>query len=187
MAKIGLTSFRYAKLTEGADGTPTYDGAKTPAKAISCNVSITNNSAVLHADDAVCESDYSFASGTVTIGIDHEDQTMIGELLGHTVADGVMTRSGTDTAPYVGFGRVVTKMVGGVYKYKAEFLYKVKFSEPSQENTTKGENLEFSTTEMEGAIATLANGEWSCTKTFDTKDAAVAYIEGLLAAPSVGG
>lgn len=187
MAKIGLNSFRYGILTEGVDGTPSYGGAKTPAKAISCNVSITNNSAVLYADDAVAESDYSFQSGTVTMGIDNEDQTTMSDLLGHSVADGVMTRSATDTAPYVGFGRVIVLMVGGSYKYKVEFLYKVKFSEPSQENNTKGENLEFATTEVEGAVMALANGKWSVTKTFDTKDAAVAYLEGLLAAPSVGG
>ena len=40
MAKIGLNNFRYGILTEAQDGTPSYDGALTPAKAISCNVSI---------------------------------------------------------------------------------------------------------------------------------------------------
>ncbi len=182
MAKIGLNSFRYGILTEAADGTPSYDSAHTPAKAISCNVSITNNSAVLYADDAVAESDYSFQSGTVTMGIDNEDATTMADLLGHTVgSDGEMTRAADDTAPYVGFGRVITLMVNGVYKYKVEFLYKVKFSEPSQENTTKGENLEFATTEVEGAVMALGNGKWSITKTFDTKAAAVTYLEGLLA------
>lgn len=182
MAKIGLTSFRYGVLTEAADGTPSYDGAHTPAKAISCNVSITNNSAVLYADDAVAESDYSFQSGTVTMGIDNEDVDTMAAILGHTVNEGEMVRSATDTAPYVGFGRVITLMVGGAYKYKVEFLYKVKFSEPSQENNTKGENLEFATTEIEGAVMALGNGKWSITKTFDTKAAAVTYLEGLLTA-----
>jgi len=35
MAKIGLNSFRYSVLTEATDGTPSYDGANTPAKAVS--------------------------------------------------------------------------------------------------------------------------------------------------------
>lgn len=180
MAKIGLTNFRYAKLTEAADGTPSYDGAKTPAKAVSCSVSVDNNDAKLFADDTIAESDTSFAGGTVTMGIDEDDLDTMAALLGHTITDGEMVRSTNDTAPYVGLGRVVTKMVNGAYVYKVELIYKVKFSEPSQENTTKGESVEFGTTEIEGTISALANGEWSVAKQFDSKAAAVTYLEGLL-------
>lgn len=190
MANIGLNNFRYSKLTE-ADGEATYAGPKTPAKAISCSVSISTSSATLYADDALAESDTSFQSGTVTIGIDEDDVETLAELLGHTTTgtDGEkeMVRKATDQAPYVGFGRVVTKMVKGVYKYKVEFLCKVKFSEPSQENNTKGESLEFATTELEGQIATLEDGTWSKAKTFDTKDEAIEYLESLLAAPTRSG
>lgn len=184
MAKIGLNNFRYSVLTEAADGTPTYAGAVKPAKAISCNVSVSNNEAKLYADDMLAESDTSFAGGTATIGIDDEDTETMAAILGHTVEDGEMVRNANDTAPYVGFGRVVVKMVNNVRKYKVEFLYKVKFAEPSQEDTTKGENIEFSTSELEGTVAALANGKWSITKTFDTQAAAITYLEGLLAAPA---
>ena len=180
MAKIGLTNFRYATLTEAADGTPTYGGAKTPAKAVSCSVSVENNDAKLFADDTLAESDTSFSSGTVTMGIDEDDLTTMAALLGHTITEGEMVRKSTDTAPYVGLGRVVTKMVNGSYKYKVEILYKVKFSEPSQENTTKGESIEFGTTEIEGTISALANNEWSVAKQFDSKAAAVTYLETTL-------
>lgn len=182
MAKIGLNNFRYSKLTEAEDGTPSYDGAKKPAKAVSCSVDITNNSAMLFADDGVAESDTSFQSGTVTMGIDDEDTQTMADLLGHEFDSetGEMTRNAMDTAPYVGLGRVVVKMVGGKYKYKVEFLYKCKFSEPSQEDNTKGESLEFATSELEGTVAQLANGDWSKTKTFDTQAEAITYLEGLM-------
>lgn len=182
MAKIGLNNFRYSKLTEAEDGTPSYAGAKKPAKAVSCSVDISTNSASLYADDALAESDTSFQSGTVTMGIDDEDMQTMADLLGHTIKeDGQMTRNANDTAPYVGLGRVVVKMVGGVYKYKVEFLYKVKFSEPSQEDNTKGESMEFGTSELEGMVSTLANGDWSEAKTFDTKEEAITFLEGLMA------
>lgn len=181
MAKIGLNNFRYAVLTEAEDGTPSYDGAKKPAKAISCSVDISNNDAKLYADDAVAESDTSFQSGTVTIGIDDEDQETMATLLGHTVTEGVMVRNANDTAPYVGLGRVIVKMIGGVYKYKVEFLNKVKFAEPSQEDNTRGESIEFGTSELEGVVATLASGDWSKTQTFDTKAEAITYLESLMA------
>lgn len=184
MAKIGLSNFRYGILTEGADGTPSYGGAKTPGKAVSCNVNVTNNTAELYADNALAESDYGFQKATVTMGIDRNDDTVMADLLGHTIASDVMTRNAQDVAPYVGLGHIVTEMVDGTYKYRAEFLFKVKFSENSKESSTRGESLEFSTIELEGTATTLKNGDWSCTETFTTHDAALAYIEGLLAAPT---
>lgn len=182
MAKIGLNSFRYSVLTEATDGTPSYDGAKTPAKAISCSVSISNNDVKLYADDALAESDTSFQSGSVTIGIDDEDQATMATLLGHQVdsTSQAMIRNANDVAPYIGFGRIVVKMINNVKKYKVEFLYKVKFGEPSQDDNTKGESVEFATTELEGTVATLADGKWSETKTFDTKDEALTFLENLM-------
>ena len=137
MAKIGLSNFKYAILSSDTAGTPVYTTAgKSPGKAISCNVDITSNDAKLYADDALAESDTSFQSGTVTIGIDEDDVQTMGDLLGHTVTTSgtspnltyTITRKSSDTAPYVGLGRIVTKMVNGNYRYKVEFLYKVKFS-----------------------------------------------------------
>lgn len=185
MAKIGLNNFRYSKLTESETGTATYEGAKKPAKAISCKVSISTSSASLYADDALAESDTSFNNGTVTIGIDEDDNQTMADLLGHTLGeDGEMVRNSNDVSPYVGLGRIIVKMVNGVKKYKVEFLYKVKFSEPSQDDKTKGENVEFSTTELEGKVSALADGNWSKTKTLDTQDAAIKYLEGLMAKPT---
>lgn len=184
MAKIGLNNFRYSVLTEAADGTPSYAGAVKPAKAVSCSVSINNNDAKLYADDALAESNTSFAGGSVTMGIDEDDLTTMAALLGHTIGDGEMVRNAEDVAPYVGLGRVVTKMVNGAYKYKVEILYKVKFAEPSQENSTKGESIEFGTTEIEGTVNALADGNWSKAKQFDDKDDAITYLEAAFAAPT---
>ena len=185
MAKIGLDNFLYGIMTEAPDGTPTYGVAHKPGKAITCNVSISNNSATLYADNVLAESDTSFQSGTVTIGLDEEDIVTQATLLGHTVDNGEIIRNSYDAAPYVGLGRIVTKMVNGVYKYKVEFLRKVKFSEPSQDDTTKGESIEFGTVEIEGTVVCLADGAWSAAKTFDTRSAAVTYLESFFSATQV--
>lgn len=179
MAKIGLKNFLFGILTEESDGTATYGVAQKPAKAISCKVDISNNDAKLYADDALAEADTTFQSGTVTLGIDDEDDVTLATLLGHEIVNGEMVRNANDTAPYIGLGRVITKIVGGVYKYKVEFLYKVKFSEPSQENNTKGESVEFGTSELSGLVSTLANGNWSASKTFNTYEEAQAYLAGF--------
>lgn len=184
MAQIGLTNLWYGILTEGADGTPSYGGAKSFGKAVSAKVDVSTNDATLYADDALAESDNSFQSAKVTLGVADDDMTIFAEILGHKVADsgGEMVRSAEDSAPWVGLGRVITKMVSGKYVYKGEFLYKVKFSELSQEDSTKGESVDFSTPEIEGTAATLANGDWSAAQVFDTKAAAVEWVKGKLTA-----
>lgn len=176
MAKIGLRNFLFGILTEESDGTATYGNAIKPAKAISCDVSITNNDASLFADDVLAESDKTFQRGTVTLGIDDEDPVVMATLLGHQITDGEMVRSSYDVAPYVGLGRIITKMVGGVYKYKVEYLKKCRFAEPNQSEITKGADVSFGTSTLEGMIATLADGSWSATKTFNTMDEARAYL-----------
>lgn len=195
MARIGLTNIWYGILTEGENGSATYGGAKSFGKAISCKVDISNNDAKLYADDTLAESDTSFNNGTVTLGVDEDADETFAEILGHTLTKpsdgsgsttggGEVVRTASDSAPYVGLGRVITKMVNGAYKYKAEFLAKVKFSEPSNEENTKGENVEFATPEIEGIISSLADekGTWSKSQTFSTKAEAVAYIKKLLGA-----
>ena len=177
MAKIGLKNFLFGILTEQADGSATYGTAQKPAKAISCSVSISNNDAKLYADDGLAEADTTFQSGTVTLGVDDENDVMLATLLGHIISNGEMIRNSNDIAPYVGLGRIITKIVNGAYKYKVEFLKKVKFSEPSQENNTKGESVEFGTSTIEGQVAALANGDWSASQTFDTFAAAKSYLE----------
>lgn len=179
MAKIGLNNFYFGELHEGT--TNTYGAATSPGKAVSCSVEVTRNDATLYADDVLQENDESFQSGTVTLGIDRDDLATQAALLGHTytAANGIV-RNADDAAPYVGLARIVTMMVSGVRSYKVEFLNKVKFSEPGQDDSTKGENLEFNTVEIEGTISALANGNWSSAKVFTDKEDAVEYITGTL-------
>ena len=48
-----------------------------------------------------------------------------------------------------------------------------------QDDATKGESLEFGTVEIEGTVATLANGDWSTAQTFDTRSEAETFLNGL--------
>ena len=182
MAKIGLNNLWYSHLTEDQDGTPHYDGKKSFGKAVSANASISNNSATLYADDVLAESDTSFQSGTLTLGVDDDREATFADVLGHSVTEeGEVVCNANDVAPYVGVGRIVVKLVNNVRLYKAIVIYKVKFGEPSQDDNTKGESVEFSTPEIEGQISTLANGDWCAVKTFTTKAEALAFIEAIFA------
>ena len=184
MAKIGLTDFRYGIATEAANGTITYGTPKKPGKAISFTFEPTKSDASLYADDALAEHDSSVTGGTCTMGIDREDPNTYAELLGHTVTEGEVVSNTNDVAPYVGLGRVATLMRDGAYKYRATFFSKVTFSEPSEENNTRGESVEFGTYEIEGVVAVPVDGNWRKWKEFDTKEAAISYLESCFTTPS---
>lgn len=185
MANVGLSNIWFSNLTEAQDGTAVYNGAQNLGKAVSCSVSVTNNDAKLFGDDVLCESDTTFAYASITLGVTDDDDSIFAPLLGHTInGAGEVIKTVNDTAPYVGLGRIVTKMVNGSYKYKVEFLYKVKFSEPSRDEQTKGESVEFATPSIEGLAAALGdvNGTWNKTKMFTSKADALTYLKNLLAA-----
>lgn len=179
MARIGLKNFRYSLL----DNNEEVIEPKSLGKAIDCKVSLELNSAELYADDALAESDYTFNKGTVTITVDDDDDTVLSPLLGHTISEeGEIVRKDTDVAPYIAFGRILTKVVSGTYKYKVEFLSKVKFKDTMPDEATKGESVEFTTVSIEGSVMRKSNGEWSKSKTFTTYAEASTYLDSLLTA-----
>lgn len=176
MAQVGLKAIRYGVLDTSDDS---YGTPATIGKAVSCSVSVNNSDAKLYADDALAESDSTFTSATVSLVIADDDLATMAVLLGRTPdgTTGEVVRNNDDIAPYVGIGRVVPKIVDGAKKYKAEFLAKVKFKEPSQDDATKGESVEFKTVTLEGDASTVASGAWSKFNTFDTETEATDYLD----------
>lgn len=181
MAKIGLRNFYFSVATvDPSTGALTYSGATKPGKAISFTFEPNVSSASLYADDALAESDTSVNGGTCTMGIDRDDPTTMAALLGHQVSDGIVTSNVDDAAPYVGLARIVTLMQDGALKYRASFLTKVKFQEPSADNSTKGETTEFGTYEIEGTVSPNADGVWRMEQIFDTQAEADTWIASLM-------
>lgn len=174
MAKVGLRGLTYAVIGgAGAYGTP-----KSMGKGITASVSANNADAKLFADDALAESDSSFISATVSMTVDDDRAPVMAELLGHTYneANKEIVRNVNDVAPYIGLGRIIRKVVENTPQWKVEFLRKVKFAEPSQEENTKADSVEFGTTTIEGVAYALDNGQWSKSATFATLELAQAYL-----------
>lgn len=168
MAKIGLKYPVYkSKQNQGVI-----------AKAIQADISITTSNVVLYADDAVAETDKSFQTGTITLGVDDLSDEIQAEFLGHTINEqtGEMTANVDDVSPYVGIGFYGVKIVNGVRKYRAIWLPKVQFAEPADTNATKGETVEFNTPVLEGTIMVDDDGNWKYENTFETEQEAVSYL-----------
>lgn len=189
MAKIGLNNFRYAVATVNeSDGTITYGTVKKPGKAISFTFEPTVADATLYADDSLAESDNRVTGGNVTMGIDRYDAETMAEILGHDYDSETNEIVSTinDVAPYIGVGRIVRIMVDNVQMFRATFLALCKFSEPSTDDSTMSESIEFSTYELGGTMAIPQNGTWRKEATFETQADAISYLEGLFSpSPSV--
>ena len=187
MAKIGLNNFRYAIATISQTGAITYGAVKKPGKAVSFSFEPTTSDAKLYADDSLAESDNRVTGGTCTMGIDRLDAKTMAEILGHEYNNESqeVVSNVNDVAPYIGVGRVVRVMVDGVQKFRATFLAQCKFAEPSDDDNTMGESVEFSTYELSGTMVVPADGNWRREKVFTTQADAITYLEGLFTQASL--
>lgn len=184
MANIGLRTFLYAPL--GADEKYTEEPDRL-AGAISYDENIETNEAELYYDDELGEYDYSFVRGTLTLGIDDDDEVIFASLLGNKVEEvtfdeaelKVVQDMASDQPVPVGFGFIERKRVGGADKFRVKFYKKVTFRPINNSGQTKGRNMEFSTPTVEGVIQTLSDGSWRTRATLDDLETAVAFLESL--------
>ena len=187
MARIGFRKAKY-NLIDG-DKYKALTGSKVPEfeKVVDEKFAPEYNTAELYANDALCESDYSFKKGTLSLTVADDEDEFVAAIMGNTVSTGEVTSSIDDTAPEVGYGHILPKLVSNVKKYKVEFFPRVKFTKVTTDNKTRGESVEFSTTAIEGtvyplekAVNGLAVGTWEKHQTFATLAEAETYLDGLL-------
>lgn len=189
MAKIGLNNFRYAVATVNeTTGDISYGTVTKPGKAVSFTFEPNVSDAKLYADDSLAESDNRVTGGTCTMGIDRMDAQTMAEILGHEYDSDTkeVVSNVNDVAPYIGVGRIVRIMQDGTQYFRATFLAQCKFAEPSADDNTMGESVEFSTYELSGTVVVPANGTWRREKIFTSQADAISYLEGLFSpSPSV--
>lgn len=194
MAGKGLKKAKYNQIDTQTKKYKTLTDSKVPLleKIIESKFSPEYNNAELYADDALAESDYSFKKGTLSIVVADDKDEVCAELLGNDVSEeNEVTSNINDTAPECGFGHIVPKIVNGIKKYKVEFFPRVKFTKITTDRKTKGESIEFATTNIEATVFPLSEaingfeiGDWEKHKTFTTETEAETYLDTLLT-PSV--
>lgn len=150
MATIGLDKLFVAPITEDSNGNETYGTPVQLAKAISAELSVELNEAILYADDGQAESVKEFKSGTLSLNIDDLGHSNAALLLGAEVDEnGVLISRGEDNPTYVAVGFRARKANG---KYRYFWLYRVQFAVPGTSLATKGDSITFSTPTIEGTI-----------------------------------
>ncbi len=194
MATIGLSK-PYFAVYSAAGSTVSYANGAVMGKATEANIEIdTTEDNNLYADNAIAETDRTFAGGTLTLSTDDLSQEVSKAILG--LAEQAITgiEGVTDTSvkellyddqqqtPYLGVGFIIKKKVGGVYKWRGVILTKVMFSTPADAATTQGETIEWQTPELSATIMRddSPNHMWKREATFTTEAQAEAYIKARL-------
>lgn len=172
MALIGLRYIVTAPLKEET----TYGTGFVLGKAIKADLNITTANAELHADDVLAESDNGFVSGTLSVGVDDVAEEHKNIILGHSENDGETIANVDDVAIEAGLGFYAVKMKNGRRKYRAIWLRKGKFAEPSESFKTKEGSTAFATPELTYTFGADKNGDWKNEKTFDTPEEAVRFL-----------
>ena len=150
MATIGLDSLYYSKITEGANGAESYGTPQVLAKAISAELSVELNEAILYADDGAAEIVKEFKSGTLSLGIDDIGAAVASDLTGAQIDNnGVVVSAAEDGGQPVAVGFRARKSDG---RYRYFWLYRVKFGVPATNLQTKGDSINFSTPTIEGTV-----------------------------------
>lgn len=144
---IGISNFHFAKITADAATGVTYDSVISYPELISIGIEPNNQEASLYGDNVAVDVASSTPEYNITIEMAQLPLEYKALLLGHTFADGQITASGEDTAPFFGISFEALKSDGTKRYFK--FL-KVKFQENNENAETKSDSINFQTATLTG-------------------------------------
>ena len=153
--RIGCDNLVYAVMTEEdtVDTLPTYGEVEAAPGVMSLNINPNGSIETLFADDG--PMDTASTIGRIEVEIQKNALTTKNkaDLLGHGVdANGGLVYGDADIAPWVAVAFRTLKSNG---KYRYVWLYKGKFSEPEDNNETKGDGINFQTDTVRGNFAKI--------------------------------
>lgn len=185
MAQVGLRYPVAAKLVE-TDVTASYTDGIDLEEARNIEVSIDTAESGLWGSDREIENDIVFNGGTISFEATRLLIEKKAYLLGNSlVSAGIpgkpeikeLVSADGDIAPYVGFGVYMPVKHYGATKYRAVWLKKVKFSEPSIQGQTREEGeTQYQTPTLEGTVERDATGQWKREVTVDNEADAKAWL-----------
>lgn len=163
----------YHETTVGTTTTITYTDGKRLSPVASFNGAPNVADAKDYGDDGTVESVKEALGATLSVELTNDDMEIFTFLLGHSKdASGVLKYTNSDEPPYVGCGAI--GLSGD--KWRAKIYTKVRFAEPSDDNSTKQESITFNHITLEGDAVMDANGCWKKEKEFETEAAAKQWL-----------
>lgn len=159
-------------------GVGSYEEPYAFGKAIGITVTPNYAEGSLYADDIQSEYDKEFVSAETTLNTDTIPIKARESVFGHKMNETEVEFAADDESNFVGVGWISVEKLDGKKSYTGNFLPKVKYAEPSEEYTTKGENIEYKTPSITGRALAEEDGKWKYVKSFDTEKEALDYVYG---------
>lgn len=155
--RIGCDNLVYALMTteDTATTAPEYGEVKSAPGVISVNINPNASQETLFADDG--PYDTATTLGKIDVAINKAELTTENkaDLLGHQVdTNGGVVYGDSDVPPWVAIGFRTLKSNGN---YRYVWLYKGKFTDPEDNNETKGDSINFQTDTINGQFVKLMN------------------------------
>ena len=190
--RIGCDNLVYALMTteDTTEAAPAYAEVKPAAGVMSLNINPNGAMETLFADDG--PMDTASTLGRIEVEIQKNELTseQKADLLGHEIdGNGAVVYSDSDVPPWVAIGFRTLKSNG---KYRYVWLYKGKFTEPEDNNETKGDSINFQADTISGQFTKLnyaytVNGKkkrpWKYELDGDSADAKATVMESWFEAP----
>ena len=153
--RIGCDNLVYAIMTteDTTAAVPVYDDVKAAPGVISININPNASQETLFADDGPMET--ATTLGRIDVAINKAELTSENkaDLLGHQLDEnGGVIYGDSDVPPWVAIGFRTLKSNG---KYRYVWLHKGKFTDPEDNNETKGDTINFQTDTINGQFVKL--------------------------------
>lgn len=147
--QVGLKDLHYAIVTKDDSTGVAYQAPVKIVGAINAKISPKSETQTLYADDGPSET--ATTLGEIEVEFEAKDLPLPVQaaLLGHTMSNGILIKSASDTAPYVALGFRSQKSNG---KYRFVWLFKGRFETPEQEYQTKEDKPSFQTPKLKGTF-----------------------------------
>lgn len=149
------------------------------AGLVEANLTLTNATGELYADNIQWEQDEQFASGQLATEIADLTLEKQGTIFGHTYSsEGGLVKNSNDLAPYGKLGYVRTLSRRGVGRvYQGVIFNRAKASEGNDNVSTKGSSIDYQTNPVTFNISPEDSGAWNATKEFATEADAITYVD----------
>lgn len=190
--RIGCDHLVYVPMTteDSVEAAPVYGTVTSAPGVMSLNINPNGSQETLFADDGPMET--ASTLGRIEVEIQKNELTTQNkaDLLGHQIdANGALVYGDSDIAPWVAIGFRTLKSNGN---YRYVWLYKGKFTEPEDNNETKGDSINFQSDTISGQFTKLnyiytINGKtvrpWKYELDQDFEDANASTISSWFTAP----
>lgn len=182
MAQFGAKRPIFAPTKTTPDNAlPTYDyeHVVTVGKLVKADLTVTNASGELYADDALAEKVDMFASGSLALETDDKTDEVHAAIHGATkdTQSSEVTDSDGDVAPRGGLCYYKVIIRNGVRYFKGVFHPLVKAILGNDSAATKGSSITFGTSATTFTVFRCNSGAWRITKEFTSESECIAWCD----------